>query len=56
MAYKKKTPGKLSQPQKKIITDLVRNRAHEIYQERMKQGIAGDADADWFRAEKELMN
>jgi hypothetical protein len=56
MAKKKHKSGKSAMPRRKLIIDIIRNRANEIYEERMKQGIAGDADADWLRAEKELMN
>ena len=35
---------------------VIRNRTHEIYLKRIKNGIQGDADSDWLQAEKELMN
>lgn len=35
---------------------IIQKRAHEIYLKRIKNGIEGDADADWLQAEKELMN
>jgi hypothetical protein len=28
--------------------------AHELYKERIKNGLAGDNDGDWFEAEKRL--
>lgn len=34
--------------------DEVRERAHEIYEERNARGLPGDSMSDWLQAEKEL--
>jgi hypothetical protein len=39
---------------KKISQELIRERAREIYEERMAKGIQGNSDSDWLQAEKEL--
>ena len=56
MARKKGSTSKFNKVKKKIINDVVRNRANEIYRDRIKKGIDGDADSDWSQAEKEIMN
>lgn len=56
MARKKDSTSKSNKVKKKIIKDVIRDRADEIYQHRIKKGINGDADSDWLQAEKEIMN
>lgn len=34
--------------------DEVRERAHELYQERVARGLHGDSMSDWLTAEKEM--
>ncbi len=48
-AATKKTASK-----KKITASQIRQKANEIYQERTKKNIPGNADKDWIQAEKEL--
>ena len=54
MATKKDAMGKKASVKKVAPTDKIRNRANEIFRERTKKGIHGDADSDWLQAEKEL--
>lgn len=56
MAKKKNPKGKSSREKKKTYNDLIRKKANEIYENRIKKGIVGDADADWIQARNELMN
>ena len=56
MARKKDSTSKSNKVKKKIINDVIRKRADEIYRNRIEKGIRGDADADWSQAEKEIMN
>ena len=56
MGRKKGSTSKSNKVKKKIINDVIRNRANEIYQNRIKKDINGDADSDWLQAEKEIMN
>jgi hypothetical protein len=56
MATKKVPTSKTSSAKKKISFDIIRNRVHDIYLRRIKKGIHGDQDSDWYQAEKELMN
>ena len=56
MGRKKGSTSKSNKVKKKIINDVIRKRADEIYQNRIKKGINGDADSDWLQAEKEIMN
>jgi hypothetical protein len=52
-----KTPaGKTATTRKKLSLGLIRERAHEIYLNRIRKGIHGDPDSDWLQAEKELKN
>jgi len=54
MATKKTSTKRKTVSKKKISEDDIRNKAQEIYNNRIKEGIAGDADSDWVQAEKEL--
>jgi hypothetical protein len=56
MAKTKKPTGRSVPVKKKIIHNVIRDRANEIYKNRIKSGIHGDADSDWLQAERELMN
>ena len=56
MARKKASTSESNKVKKKIINDVIRNRANEIYRDRIKKGLHGDADSDWLQAEKEIMN
>jgi hypothetical protein len=56
MATKKASAAKTTATKKKISLEVIRNRAHDIYLKRIKKRMHGDADSDWFQAEKELMN
>ena len=53
MATKKTTTTK-NASKKKVTKDEIRKKAQEIYDVRIKKGIAGDADSDWRQAEKDL--
>jgi hypothetical protein len=55
MTAKKEGPGKTIPRKKKVTEQEIRNRARDIYEERITNGIHGDAESDWLRAEKELM-
>lgn len=48
---KKGTSGR----KKEISIDEIRNRAHQLYQERMQNHVKGNACQDWIKAEKELI-
>jgi hypothetical protein len=37
-----------------LVAEHVRQRAHEIYEQRIANGLPGDAEGDWLRAEAEL--
>ena len=57
METKKTVKGsKKSSDVKKNRLELIRNRAYELFLKRIKHGNPGDAESDWFQAEKELMN
>jgi thymidylate synthase ThyX len=45
---------KTAKPNLKDFLDKVEKKAYELYQERIKSGIAGDDISDWFLAEKEI--
>ena len=54
---KKKVPsGKTGSVRKKITAEAIQNRANEIYNQRISNGIPGDADSDWLQAESELLS
>jgi len=38
----------------KEFLDEVKKKSYELYQERIKSGVAGDDISDWFQAEKEI--
>jgi hypothetical protein len=56
MAKKKNPKDKSTRVKKKIDNALIRKKANEIYMNRIKKGIARDADSDWIQAKNELMN
>ena len=57
MTTRKSTGGKARPPiKKKLAKDRIRDRAHEIYLERITRDIQGDSDSDWLQAEREMMN
>ena len=45
---------KKAKPDLKEFLDKVEKKAYELYQERIKSGIAGDDISDWFHAEQEI--
>jgi len=45
---------KTKKPDLKVFLEEVEKRAYELYQERIKSGVAGDDISDWFQAEKEV--
>lgn len=53
---KKTTPAakKATKPDLKEFLEEVQQKAYELYQERLRSGIAGDEMADWFEAEKAI--
>ena len=42
------------EPDLKDFLEEVEKKAYELYQERIKSGVAGDDIYDWFQAEKEI--
>ncbi len=46
--------AKSSGPASSVTVDAVRQRAYEIYLERISNGGQGDALSDWTRAEREV--
>jgi hypothetical protein len=40
---------------KKVTEEDIRKKAEEIYLHRLANDIPGDADSDWAKAEKELL-
>lgn len=54
MATKKTTTRPTAPKKKRITQQQIRERAREIYEERIAKGIHGNADSDWLKAEKEL--
>lgn len=40
---------------KKISEDDIREKAYQIYKNRLEKGIYADAHSDWIQAEKELV-
>jgi uncharacterized membrane-anchored protein len=53
---KKASPAakKAKKPDLKEFLEEVRQKAYELYQDRLRSGIAGDEIADWFEAEKTI--
>ncbi len=46
---------KQTSPGKKQIPEFrIREKAHEIYMQRLQQGRAGSHESDWLEAEQEL--
>ena len=45
---------KTIKPDLKEFLDEVKKKAYELYQERIKSGVAGDDISDWFQAEIEI--
>jgi hypothetical protein len=45
---------KTAKPDLKDFLKEVEKKAYELYQERIKSGIADDDISDWFHAEKEI--
>ena len=56
MTKKKNPKGKSARRNTKFTDEVIRNKANEIYTNRIKKGIPGDADSDWKQARNELMN
>lgn len=55
-AVKKAPPAakKAAKPDLKKFLEEVRQKAYELYQDRLCSGITGDEMADWFEAEKAI--
>ncbi|MDD4091004.1 MAG: DUF2934 domain-containing protein [Smithellaceae bacterium] len=53
---KKAAPAakKTIKPDLKEFLEEVQQKAYELYQERLRSGVAGDEMADWFKAEKTI--
>jgi hypothetical protein len=53
---KKEAPAakKTIKPDLKDFLEEVEKKAYELYQKRIKSGVAGDDISDWFQAEKEI--
>ena len=53
---KKESPTvkKTIKPDLKDFLEEVEKKAYELYQERIKSGVASDDISDWFKAEKEI--
>ena len=45
---------KTIKPDLKDFLEEVEKKAYDLYQERIKSGVAGDDIYDWFQAEKEI--
>jgi len=45
---------KTIKPDLKDFLEAVEKKAYELYQERIKSGVACDDISDWFKAEKEI--
>ena len=45
---------KTIKPDLKDFLEEVEKKAYELYQKRIKSGVAGDDISDWFLAEKEI--
>ena len=43
-----------TKPDLKDFLEEVEKKAYELYQKRIKSGVAGDDISDWFQAEKEI--
>ena len=56
MAKKENPKGKSARGNTKFTDEVIRNKANEIYKNRIKKGIQGDAESDWNQARNELMN
>ncbi len=54
MAATIKPTGRPAAKKKKISKEDIRRRAQEIFEERMKKYLPGDAETDWKKAEEEL--
>lgn len=51
----KKTTTKPKAAAKKKVSEVdIRNKAQQIFENRMQNRIAGDSHSDWIQAEKEL--
>lgn len=55
-SVKKAAPAakKAAKPDLKEFLEEVQQKAYELYQDRLRSGIAGDEMADWFEAEKAM--
>lgn len=51
---KKAAPAgkKAKRPDLKDFLEEVKNKAYDLYRERVKSGVSGDEMSDWFQAEK----
>ncbi|MGF7141490.1 hypothetical protein [Roseimarinus sediminis] len=54
MATKKTSSKSKTATKKEISENDIRNKAQEIYENRIAKGIAGNEISDWVQAEKEL--
>jgi len=48
------TAKKTAKPDLKDFLEEVEKKAYELYQKRIKSGVAGDDISDWFQAEQEI--
>lgn len=57
----RRTPKQAARPRRvrrktgNTLVEDIRIRAYEIYQQRLRNGAAGDAFSDWLRAEREVI-
>ncbi len=47
-------PSAATPPGREDLQARIRVRAHELYQDRLRNGGSGDALSDWLRAEREV--
>lgn len=47
-------PSMSGSPGREDVTNRIRARAHELYQDRQRNGGVGDALSDWLKAEREV--
>jgi len=55
-AVKKASPAakRAAKPDLKEFLEEVQQKAYELYQDRLRSGVAGDEISDWFEAEKAI--
>ena len=41
-------------PEARATDEQIRLKAYQLFQSRQREGVSGDPDSDWVRAEQEL--